>query len=311
MVAQALQLIAVAAAMVVERGLGLGGAIARDGEFGAEIFELEIQRDSARGDSGVGDRGRVLERVECAAAHRAAVLFGDFEIAAAARIDIAGRALDENRDWARASGGGGRSFRFRPSRSRANRASRAGCPRIARRRGMDSSSGTRSEFRSARYAPSALDFGVGRAGAICGDLNLTMRTHQAAIDSERELGGSRAERRWFQIFVRLNDRAGDLLRQRALPFEVAAFGGLRVGARSREDVEGGRGMRVRRANQDRIGGDAGGLAATRSRMSSAMRIPSASTSTPAIATLFAPSLSTSACAARSSWMPALRPTRLP
>src|SRR5580704_8911401 len=84
-----------------------------------------------------------------------------------------------------------------------------------------------------------------------------MRTHQAPIDSERELGGSRAERRWLQLFARLNDCAGDLLRQRALPLEVAALSRFRVDARSREDVEGRRRMRVRRANQDRIGRDAG------------------------------------------------------
>ncbi len=53
-----------------------------------------------------------MESVERGAAHRAAVLLGDFEVAAAARIDVAGRALDENRDWARAAGGGGRGFDF-------------------------------------------------------------------------------------------------------------------------------------------------------------------------------------------------------
>ena len=57
--------------------------------------------------------------------------------------------------------------------------------------------------------------------------------------------------------MRLNDRGSDLSGQRALPFEVAAVGGNRRGARSREDVEGGRGMGVSGANQDRFGGDAG------------------------------------------------------
>src|SRR6202451_455272 len=42
-----------------------------------------------------------------------------------------------------------------------------------------------------------------------------------------------------------------------------------------------------------------------------MRTPTERRSTPKIASLFMPSPSTSACAARSSWMPALRPTRLP
>ena len=100
-------------------------------------------------------------------------------------------------------------------------------------------------------------FGVSRAGAVGGKLNLPVRTHQAAIDSERKWRGGGAERRGLETFVRLNDGGRDLSGQRALPFEVAAVGGNCRGARSREDVEGGRGMGVSGANQDRIGGDAG------------------------------------------------------
>ena len=57
--------------------------------------------------------------------------------------------------------------------------------------------------------------------------------------------------------MRLNNGGRYLFGQRAFPLEVAAVGGFRIRAGSREDVEDGRGMGVSGANQDRIGGDAG------------------------------------------------------
>src|ERR1035437_2752365 len=80
------------------------------------------------------------------------------------------------------------------------------------------------------------------------------------MDSEREWGAGGTERRRLEIFVRLNDCGRDFCGYRAPPIEVAAVDAIRVGARSREDVEGGRGMSVSGANQDRIGGDAGACA---------------------------------------------------
>src|SRR5208282_3116728 len=202
MIAQAFQLIAVAAAMVVERGLGLGGAIARDGKVGAEILELQAERDSARGDSRSGNRGRVFERVERAATHRAAVFFGDFETAAAAWVDVAGRALKENRNWARA--GAGRAFDFVHRKAgpiaRVEQVVLAQHDTVARivhkKRDWTSVRAVRAE---------GYDFGVSRAGVVGGKLNLPVRTHQAAIDSERKSGGGGAERRGLETLVRLND----------------------------------------------------------------------------------------------------------
>src|SRR5271168_3812986 len=98
--------------MVVERGLGLSGASARDGEVSADILEFESERDSARGNLRGGKQRRVSERVEGGAAHRAAVLFGNLEVTAAARIDVAGRALEKNRNRPLAAGGGARAFDF-------------------------------------------------------------------------------------------------------------------------------------------------------------------------------------------------------
>src|SRR5208282_4178417 len=204
MVAQAFQLIAVAATMVVERGLGLGGAIARDGKVGAEILEFQVERDFARGDSRGGNRGRVLERVERAATHRAAALLGDFEIAAAAWIDVAGRALEENRNWVRAGAGAGRAFDFvhREARpiARVEQVVLAQHDTVARivddERDWTSVRAVRAE---------GYDFGVSRAGVVGGKLNLPVRTHQAAIDSERKSGGGGAERRGLETLVRLND----------------------------------------------------------------------------------------------------------
>src|SRR5208282_2534957 len=84
-----------------------------------------------------------------------------------------------------------------------------------------------------------------------------VRAHQPAIDSQREWRSGRAERRGFEIFVRPDNRRSDFFGKCAFPFQVAAVGGFRVGPRSREDVEGGRGMGVSGANQNRIGRDAG------------------------------------------------------
>src|SRR5271154_1379551 len=113
--------------------------------------------------------------------------------------------------------------------------------------------------RSSVWAISAesYNFGVGWAGTICGELNLAARAHQAAIDSELEWRGGGTDCRGFEIAMSRDDHGRYFLRQRPFPFEVAAVDWFRVGARSREDVEGGRGMSVRGTNQDRIGGDAG------------------------------------------------------
>src|SRR5271169_1193879 len=95
------------------------------------------------------------------------------------------------------------------------------------------------------------DLRVGGAGAICGELDLVARAHQAAIDSEREWRGGGTDCRGFDIAMSRDDHRRYFLRQRALPPQVTAFSRFRVGARTREDVEGGRGMSVCRANQDR------------------------------------------------------------
>src|SRR5208282_4574984 len=176
MVAQALQLIAVAAAMVVERGLSLGGAIARDGKVGAKILELEVERDCARGDSRGANRGRVLERVERAATHRAAVLLGDFETAAAAWIDVAGRALEENRYWPRAGAGGGRAFDF--VHREAGPIARVEQVVLAQHDTVAWIVHEERNWTSVRAVRAQRhDFGVSRAGVVGGKLNLPVRTH--------------------------------------------------------------------------------------------------------------------------------------
>src|SRR5271154_957821 len=113
--------------------------------------------------------------------------------------------------------------------------------------------------RSSVWAISAesYNFGVGWAGTICGELDLAARAHQAAIDSEREWRGGGTDCRGFEIAMSRDDHRRYFLRQRALPPQVTAFSRFRVGARSREDVEGRRGVSVRRANEDGIGRDTG------------------------------------------------------
>src|ERR1039458_10128475 len=221
MVAQALQMIAVAATMVVERGLRLGGAIARDRKVGGEILEFEVERDCARGDSRGANRGRVLERVERAATHRAAVLLGDLEIAAVAWIDVTGRALEENRYSSRMFAGGGRAFDFVHREAgpiaRVEQVILAQHDTVARIVHEERDWTSVRAVRAQRH-----DFGVSRPGVVGGKLNLPVRTHQAAIDSERKSGGGGAERRGLESFWCLNDGRRDLCGQRALPFEVAA-----------------------------------------------------------------------------------------
>ncbi len=194
MVAQALQLVAVTAAMVVQRSLGLSDASACEREFRALIFQREIERDSARGDSGVGQRGCALERVEGGAAHRAAVLLSDFEVAAAARIDVAGRALDENRDRPRAGGGRRRGFYFVHRETRP--IARVEQIVFAQHDAVAWIVQDERDCSSVRaIGAEGDDFSVGRAGEIGGGLNLAVRPFQAAMGSQREGRGRGAKRR--------------------------------------------------------------------------------------------------------------------
>src|ERR1019366_10634046 len=181
----------------------------------------------------------------------AAVLLGDLEIAAVAWIDVAGRALDENRYCVRAGAGGGRALDF--VHREPGPIARVEQVVLAQYDAVAWIVHEERDWTSVRaVCAQGHDFGVSRPGVVGGKLNLPVRTHQAAIDSERKSGGGGAERRGLETFVRLNDRGRDLSGQRALPFEVAPVGANCRGARSREDVEGGRGMGVRGANQDRI-----------------------------------------------------------